>query len=223
MVEIWRASLSVVEGNLMLKGTLKRWNDEQGFGFLQTEGTSEDVFIHISALKNLARRPVAGDTVIFSLRADNKGRKRAVNASIEGMKSVFAAGEIEKPAVNLSRTPPFNKLSSTRQRPHASFKERGFPSFISLFFLLAVVFFGYKSYSEKAFKSPAPAAIEADFEPVEAQPHEPDISPFKCEGKTRCPQMTSCEEAMFYLNHCPGTITDGDHDGLPCEDQWCGH
>lgn len=207
---------------MMLKGTLKRWSDEQGFGFLQTEGTSEDVFIHISALKNLPRRPMTGDIIIFSLETDDKGRKRAVNASIEGMKSVFTARKIEKPDVNFSRKPPFNKRSIPRQRSHSPHKE-GFPSFISLFFLLAVVFFGYKSYSEKSFNSPAPAAIETDFEPVEVQPHEPNISPFKCEGKTRCTQMTSCEEAMFYLNHCPGTITDGDHDGLPCEDQWCGH
>jgi cold shock CspA family protein len=223
MVETWWASLSVVEDNMMLKGTLKRWNDGQGFGFLQTVGTSEDIFIHISALKYLTRRPVAGDTVIFSLEADDKGRKRAVNANIVGMESIFVSREIENRTVQLNRKPPFNKISSTRKRPHTPFKERGFPSFISLFFLLSVVLFGYKSYSEKAFNTSIPAAVEAIFQSVKVKPRKLDVSPFKCEGKTRCPQMTSCEEAMFYLNHCPGTITDGDHDGLPCEDQWCGH
>lgn len=44
---------------------------------------------------------------------------------------------------------------------------------------------------------------------------------FTCEGKTRCTEMTSCAEARFYLAHCPGVKIDGDHDGVPCESQWC--
>ena len=46
--------------------------------------------------------------------------------------------------------------------------------------------------------------------------------PFSCDGKTRCSQMTSCAEATFYLQNCPGVKIDGDHDGIPCEDQLCG-
>lgn len=39
---------------------------------------------------------------------------------------------------------------------------------------------------------------------------------FKCDGKTTCGEMTSCEEARFYLNLC-GTIgLDGNGDGVPC-------
>jgi cold shock CspA family protein len=45
---------------------------------------------------------------------------------------------------------------------------------------------------------------------------------FRCEGKKHCSQMSSCAEAKFYLNNCPGTIMDGDGDGVPCESQWCG-
>jgi cold shock CspA family protein len=39
--------------------------------------------------------------------------------------------------------------------------------------------------------------------------------------RTWCSQMTSCAEATYFLNHCPDTRMDGDHDGIPCEDQWC--
>lgn len=46
-------------------------------------------------------------------------------------------------------------------------------------------------------------------------------SNFKCDGRTRCSQMTSCEEATFFLRNCPGVKMDGDHDGVPCEQQWC--
>jgi hypothetical protein len=46
-------------------------------------------------------------------------------------------------------------------------------------------------------------------------------SSFKCDGRTRCIQMTSCEEAKFFLRNCPNVKMDGDGDGIPCEDQWC--
>lgn len=46
---------------------------------------------------------------------------------------------------------------------------------------------------------------------------------FRCDGRTRCSQMTSCDEAKFFLRTCPGTQMDGDSDGIPCEQQWCGN
>ena len=45
---------------------------------------------------------------------------------------------------------------------------------------------------------------------------------FACQGKQYCKQMSSCEEATFYLNNCPDVKIDGDGDGIPCEEQWCG-
>ena len=42
------------------------------------------------------------------------------------------------------------------------------------------------------------------------------ISASAC-GKKRCAQMTSCEEAKYYLAHCHVTTLDGDRDGIPCE------
>ena len=44
---------------------------------------------------------------------------------------------------------------------------------------------------------------------------------FRCDGRTYCSQMTSCDEAKFFLRNCPGTKMDGDGDGVPCEKQWC--
>jgi hypothetical protein len=44
---------------------------------------------------------------------------------------------------------------------------------------------------------------------------------FKCDGRIYCSQMTSCAEATYFLEHCPGTKMDGNNDGVPCEQQWC--
>ena len=60
--------------------------------------------------------------------------------------------------------------------------------------------------------TPAPATIPAAPAPTAA---------YRCDGRTRCSQMRSCEEATWFLNHCPGTKMDGNGDGVPCEKQWC--
>ena len=40
---------------------------------------------------------------------------------------------------------------------------------------------------------------------------------FQCGSKRYCGEMTSCEEAKFYLRNCDLTRLDGDKDGVPCE------
>lgn len=44
---------------------------------------------------------------------------------------------------------------------------------------------------------------------------------YRCDGRTHCSQMTSCDEARFFLRNCPGAKMDGNNDGVPCERQWC--
>jgi endonuclease YncB( thermonuclease family) len=56
-------------------------------------------------------------------------------------------------------------------------------------------------------------------------PARPVVAPvataWRCDGRTHCSQMHSCEEAKFFLANCPDVKMDGDHDGIPCEEQWC--
>jgi hypothetical protein len=75
-------------------------------------------------------------------------------------------------------------------------------------------------------RTEVPEAIEA---PATAEVSRPmhalaDAAPagrFTCDGRQYCSQMTSCEEATYFLQHCPDPKMDGDHDGIPCERQWC--
>ncbi|TCB38203.1 DNA-binding protein [Acinetobacter sp. ANC 4910] len=64
--------------------------------------------------------------------------------------------------------------------------------------------------SSAAFEAPKLAVV---------QKSEP-IAHFKCDGRTHCSQMRSYEEAVFFLQHCPSTEMDGNHDGEPCEKQF---
>ena len=47
------------------------------------------------------------------------------------------------------------------------------------------------------------------------------VTQYKCDGRTYCSQMNSCEEATYFLRNCPGAKMDGNNDGVPCEQQWC--
>lgn len=76
--------------------------------------------------------------------------------------------------------------------------------------------------AEKARRAAAASAAAATPRPVApAPPAAPDS--FHCDGRQYCSQMRSCAEARYFLAHCPGAKMDGDHNGIPCEKQWCGH
>ena len=67
----------------LCKGKLTKWNDKRGFGFIQPEDRSQEIFLHICELKNLTRRPQVGDTIYY--HAEKKdGKLRAYNAFILG-------------------------------------------------------------------------------------------------------------------------------------------
>lgn len=78
------------------KGTLVRWLGNKGFGFIKPEQGSGDIFIHISALKGMRRKPIVGDIIHYEISMDAKGKTRAVNAKIEGVELVLALEPIRK-------------------------------------------------------------------------------------------------------------------------------
>lgn len=69
----------------VIKGVLKTWKEDRGFGFIKPENGGKDIFIHISALKGVSRRPVTGDVIYYQSTKDNRGKFKAINASIEGV------------------------------------------------------------------------------------------------------------------------------------------
>ena len=57
------------------QGRITKWQDDKGFGFIETE-TGESVFFHISEFK-APRRPANGDEVVFTVAENNQGRLQA--------------------------------------------------------------------------------------------------------------------------------------------------
>jgi predicted negative regulator of RcsB-dependent stress response len=93
---------------------------------------------------------------------------------------------------------------------------------IALLIVAALGWYGYTKYQGRVKGQPSVEAAASHTSVRQAAPSESQTaSPFKCDGRIYCSQMTSCAEATFYLKNCPGTKMDGNNDGIPCEKQWC--
>ncbi|MCL1059620.1 DUF3465 domain-containing protein [Shewanella gelidimarina] len=77
------------------KGQLVRWNDSKGYGFIRVENAEEgsDVFIHMSALQHMARRPLVGDILYFQIEIQADAKQRAFSVRIEGVESNLDTSE----------------------------------------------------------------------------------------------------------------------------------
>lgn len=60
-------------------------------------------------------------------------------------------------------------------------------------------------------------SAKASTAPVSNVPAATASGGFSCGSKRRCGEMSSCEEAKFYLNTCGVSTLDGNRDGTPCE------
>ncbi len=64
----------------MNTGTVKFYNDQKGFGFIQPTDGSKDVFVHATALERAGMRNlVEGQKVAFDTAEDRRSGKIAVN------------------------------------------------------------------------------------------------------------------------------------------------
>ncbi len=63
----------------MTKGTVKFYNEQKGFGFIEPEDGGKDVFVHATALERAGiSRLVEGQKVSFDTELDNRSGKTAV-------------------------------------------------------------------------------------------------------------------------------------------------
>ena len=64
----------------MITGTVKFYDDQKGFGFIQPDDGSKDVFVHATALERAGLRGlVQGQKVTFDTAEDRRSGKTAVN------------------------------------------------------------------------------------------------------------------------------------------------
>ena len=189
-------------------GTLTKWNDDRGFGFITPAKGPSELFVHISAFPRDGTRPQINELISFEEETAPDGRRRAVRVMRPGQRSQKAAAR--------------HRLASGDQSGPGRHSRFGA---LALLALAGVGIYGYSRYTRH---TPSPAAshetapLESMSSPREAAlPQSTPLPRYTCDGRKYCSQMTSCDEAKFFLRSCPDTQMDGDGDGLPCESQWC--
>lgn len=175
-------------------GTLVKWNDERGFGFISSADGGKDLFVHISAFPRDGQRPRIDEPVSFEVATGTNGKLQAVR--------------VLRPGQSL---PP--RREQVKRSPQRS-RRRRLPAVIALLAVAAIGALGYVRLNKP--RAPSHAGTWAATTPATAAP-----SDFHCDGRTMCSQMRSCAEARYFLQHCPNTKMDGDRDSEPCEQQWC--
>ena len=95
---------------------------------------------------------------------------------------------------------------------------------ILLLLLAAIAWIVWGKYEDRAR-----AEREAEFarQPVKKKVLPPakgagtGASFFTCDGRSTCKQMTSCEEARYFVKTCPGFNSGVFGEEASCEKQWC--
>ena len=228
---------------MFLEGKIKKYNTERGFGFIELEGNQADVFFHIKDFpKGAGGGAKGGERLKFLIVKDN-GKSKAANiarldlkrsnthnqfnqdkevdrvippknpASHKGMiftiigvviiailmGSVFQKYQVYQQSVKLKTAQLIEKQKKIVEDQRQAIGD------------LPEVKFSEKT--ENALKGGSISVFDT---PV-AQNKTTSASSFRCDGRTHCSQMTSYEEAVFFIRNCPDTKMDGDHDGEPCE------
>jgi cold shock protein len=64
----------------MTTGTVKFFNENKGYGFIQPDEGGQDAFVHITAVERSGMRTLHQDQrVSYELQRDNRGKMSAVN------------------------------------------------------------------------------------------------------------------------------------------------
>ncbi len=179
-------------------GSLRSWNEEKGSGFIAPTQGGRELFVHISAFPKDGSRPTIGEALLYELGQGQGGKPQAIRV----IRKAIGSHQSKPRQPALSRTPRNSRVSSL----------------IAMVIVLALGAYGFKLYQGHAHRSELRASPAPEAKP--AASIEPSTS-FHCDGRTHCSQMTSCKEATWFINNCPGTEMDGNHDGVPCEKQWC--
>ncbi len=79
-------------------GTLVKWNDERGFGFIEPSQGGQEIFVHIKTFPAGTGRPAVGQQLVFEVETGPNGKKRAVSVQYPVQPRGGARPRSESPA-----------------------------------------------------------------------------------------------------------------------------
>lgn len=79
---------------MRIKGKLKSWNDDRGFGFIDPIQGGREVFVHIKAFGPRSGRPQVNDLVWFEIELGPQGKNGAKN--VEFVRRATARSKVDR-------------------------------------------------------------------------------------------------------------------------------
>lgn len=198
---------------MRIEGTLEKWNDARGFGFIKPKHGGQDIFIHISVFPRDGKPPQLGESLLFEIELDKDGRKRAVRVARPGLSiAPMATARRSERSHEAPKAP-------RQSRPARPERRSGLARALPLLILAVVAVFGYQKYAHRFSGADNWQVVDESAVVQRAVPQSASAfeSSFRCDGREHCSQMRSCAEAEYFLQHCPNVKMDGDGDGMPCE------
>lgn len=204
---------------MFTEGKIKSYHAERGFGFIAIDGEAKDLFFHIKDLPNRNIEPTLGEKLKFVIVED--ARKLKAEQIVR----------INVKTETIRHTPQSRALAneSLQKRKQVSRnKKQGGNKFFNMLFSLIILGivvvvlkpFIFGIYERETLRHQDSTVVQTVVSQSSTQPAVSTVRPYTCDGRTHCSQMRSYEEAVFFINNCPGTKMDGNHDGRPCEKQF---
>lgn len=66
---------------MSFQGKITEWDDDRGFGFIESLDGGKRVFVHIKSFVRRSRRPLVNDVVTYRVQTDERGRLQAHTVS----------------------------------------------------------------------------------------------------------------------------------------------
>ncbi|MGB3394444.1 MAG: cold shock domain-containing protein [Stenotrophomonas sp.] len=121
-------------------GTLTKWNDDRGFGFISPAQGNEEVFVHISAFPRDGERPRINELISFETETGPNGKLRAIRVMRPGQRSA-------------------SPRSLAKKHPNQSPGIVGVV--LTLLAIAAIGVYGYSRFTRAAHEPPAAQAATA--------------------------------------------------------------
>ena len=141
----------------MQSGKIKHWNADKGYGFIEVDNQSEDVFFHISTVR-LSQPISEGQRVYFNSQRNEKNQLRATEVTsnelsiLETSVSNSAASSAHRNLDNAQQKN--NRYKNTRGSQN---KKSGFSTLLSVIALIAVAVYFFGDLKSSLFTDSTPA------------------------------------------------------------------
>src|SRR5690606_15838045 len=141
----------------MQSGKIKHWNADKGYGFIEVDNQSEDVFFHISTVR-LSQPISEGQRVYFNSQRNEKNQLRATEVTSNELSI------LETSASNSTSNSAHRNLDNAQQKNNrykntrgSQNKKSGFSTLLSVIALIAVAVYFFGDLKSSLFTDSTPA------------------------------------------------------------------